>query len=170
MATTALIPYVMAVFPAMMALSASTDLLTMTIPNVIPATLGVGYIVAAAALGLPPSEILFDLSCGLVVLAASFFLFARGWMGGGDAKFAAATALWIGWSSILDYAVVASILGGVLTLGILFARAVPLPDVLARRRWIARLHESGAGVPYGIALALAGFAEFSQTRIWAASA
>ena len=66
------------------------------------------------------------------------------------------TALWLGPDHILQYAVLASILGGLLTMLVLFLRAMPLPAGLARRDWIARLHDAGTGVPYGVALAVAG--------------
>ena len=45
-------------------------------------------------------------------------------IGGGDAKLAAATALWLGFEGLGDYLLVASIFGGALTLAILAARDV----------------------------------------------
>ena len=68
-------------------------------------------------------------------------MFNLGWLGGGDAKLAAATAAWLGWSSILDYGLAAAIFGGVLTLIILGARMAPLPAGLGRVPWVARLHD-----------------------------
>ena len=99
-------------FPALMALSASMDLLTFTIPNRICASLALGYLVLAAPLGVPAADILLNISCALAILALAFVLFSLGWVGGGDAKLAAATAVWLGWSSILDYGVAAAIFGG----------------------------------------------------------
>ena len=116
-----------------MALSALMDLMTMTIPNAIPLALGLGYFASAAALGVTPETVAFGLSCGLAMLAITFLMFCRDWIGGGDAKLAAAIALWMGWGAILDYAVSASICGGVLTLAILAVRAQPLPAALARQ-------------------------------------
>jgi len=52
-------------------------------------------------------------------------------------------------------AVAASILGGVLTLALLALRQVPLPAFLVKQPWFARLSDPTAGVPYGVALALA---------------
>jgi prepilin peptidase CpaA len=164
-----LIPLVAAVFPGLMALSASMDLITMTIPNAIPLALALGYFAVASALGLPSETMAFGLSCGLATLAVTFLLFCRDWIGGGDAKLAAAVALWMGWGAILDYAVCASICGGVLTLAILAVRAQPLPDALARRTWIVRLRSPGAGVPYGIALAVAGVLQFPHSPVWRAA-
>lgn len=158
-----------AMFPALMALAASTDLLTTTIPNRIPAALALGYLVLAVALGLPPQAVLFDLSCGLAILALTFVMFSLRWIGGGDAKLAAATALWMGWSSVLEYGAAAAICGGLLTLGLLAARTTTLPATLARHAWIARLHDRGTGVPYGIALAAAGLVQYPHTQIWASA-
>ena len=164
-----LVPLVAAVFPGLMALSASMDLMTMTIPNAIPFALALGYFGLAVALPLQPETVAFGALCGLAMLAITFLMFCRDWIGGGDAKLAAAIALWIGWGAILDYAIDASIFGGVLTFAILALRAQPLPEALAGRSWIARLRSPGAGVPYGIALAAAGLLQFPHSPVWRAA-
>lgn len=156
-------------FPALMALSASMDLLTFTIPNRICASLALGYLVLAAPLGVPSADILLNLSCDLAILALAFVMFNLGWVGGGDAKLAAATAIWLGWSSILDYGLAVAICGGILTLVILGARTSPLPVALARFTWVVRLHDSKSGVPYGIALAAAGLMQYPTSGIWTAA-
>ena len=157
-------------FPALMALCASSDLFTMTIPNRLCLALVGGYLALALAVGLPLGAVAIDLSCGLAVLVLTFALFSMGWIGGGDAKLAAATALWLGWALILDYGLVASVLGGVLTLALLAGRRTRLPAWAARLDWVARLHHPETGVPYGIALAAAGLALYPQTQIWRAAA
>jgi prepilin peptidase CpaA len=158
------------IFPLLMALSASCDLFTMTIPNRLCAALVAGYFVLAFGLGLPIRTIGVNLSCGLGVLALTFAMFSRGWIGGGDAKLAAATALWLGWTPLLDYGLAASLFGGALTFAIIFGRKLVLPPALARFEWIARLHHPKSGVPYGIALAVAGLFVYPQTQIWQAAA
>jgi prepilin peptidase CpaA len=160
----------LAFFPALMALSASMDLLTYTIPNRLCAALAIGYLALAAPLGVPAADILLNISCAIGILAIAFMLFSLGWVGGGDAKLAAATALWLGWSVILDYGVAAAIYGGLLTLVILAGRMTPLPASLARLGWVARLHDGQAGVPYGIALAAAGLTQFPSSHVWTAAA
>ncbi len=166
-------PLVLAIlmfFPLLMALSASSDLFTMTIPNRICAALVVGYFVLAIALHLPLKTVGVNVACALGVLVLTFAMFSRGWIGGGDAKLAASTALWIGWSLLLDYGLVASLFGGVLTFSIIFGRKLTLPSWLARFEWLARLHHPKSGVPYGIALAAAGLFVYPQTQIWQAAA
>jgi prepilin peptidase CpaA len=170
MAPTLLHFSVLVFFPALMALSASMDLLTLTIPNRICLSLALGYLVLAALLGVAAADMLLNISCGLAILAIAFVMFSLGWVGGGDAKLAAATALWLGWGSILDYGVTAAIYGGVLSLIILSARMAPLPAALARFAWVARLHDGKTGVPYGIALAAAGLIQYPASRIWAGAA
>ncbi|MGA8929838.1 MAG: prepilin peptidase, partial [Pseudolabrys sp.] len=98
-----------------------------------------------------------------VVLTAAFVFFSQGWIGGGDAKLAAATALWFGFDHLLGYMIYASLFGGALTLVILQCRKLPLPAFLARQHWIMRLHENGGGVPYGIALAAAALIVYPKT-------
>jgi prepilin peptidase CpaA len=158
-----------AAFPGLMAMSASMDLLTMTIPNAIPVALTLSYGVLAIGFGLSPATVALGLACGLATLLITFFMFCRDWIGGGDAKLAAAIALWLGWDGVGEFALVASVCGGVLTLAILALRVQPLPDALIRRSWIARLASPGVGVPYGIALAAAGLIVFPASPVWRAA-
>jgi prepilin peptidase CpaA len=152
-------------FPAMMAFAASADLFTMTISNVIPLILAGGFFALAALDGLPVADIVNHSAAGLVVLAVCFVFFARGWIGGGDAKLAAATALWFGWTDLYAYLLYASLFGGALTLALLEFRRRALPAALAGQPWVARLHEPDGGVPYGIALAAAALVTYPST-LW----
>jgi prepilin peptidase CpaA len=155
-------------FPALMAYAAASDLLTMTISNRVSLALVACFLVMAYASGMPLPVILSShIACGAAVLALTFGLFAFGWIGGGDAKLAAATAVWLGWPNLMDYGLEASILGAVLTIGILYLRKYRLPPELLNRAWLARLHRAGNGVPYGIALAVAGLALYPETAVWA---
>jgi prepilin peptidase CpaA len=130
----------LALFPAMMAYAAASDLLTMRIANWLILALGVSFFVLA--------------------------FFAFGWIGGGDAKLVAVTALWLGFSPLLPYIIYAALLGGGLTLMILALRRYPLPAAIARVGWIDRLHDNNSGVPYGIALAIAGVLVYPDTAIF----
>jgi prepilin peptidase CpaA len=156
-------------FPALMAFAAASDLFTMTISNSISTALLAGFLGLALAVGLPLPEIGMHLACGAALLCLTFALFAVGWIGGGDAKLAAATALWLGWGNLVDYIGMASIIGGILTLIFLQARKLPMPQFLTTRDWFARLYDQGSGVPYGIALAIAGLIVYPETAIWRAA-
>jgi prepilin peptidase CpaA len=151
-------------FPAMMAFAASSDLLTMTIANRVSLILIGGFVILAALSGISGADLLSHLGAAALVLAVAFLCFACGWIGGGDAKLAAATALWLGFSHLFDYLIYASLLGGALTLVIVQFRAFPLPRLLIGQDWAERLHKEGGGVPYGIALAAAALMVYPQTQ------
>ena len=150
-------------FPALMAFAASSDLITMTISNRISLALVGAFFVVAFMVGMPLAAIGSHMGAAAAVLVVSFICFARGWIGGGDAKLAAATALWLGFDQLLNYLVIASLLGGLLTYMILRFRLMPLPAILADQEWAKRLHRMDAGVPYGIALALAALLIYPDT-------
>src|SRR3954471_12119338 len=84
------------VFPFLMAYAAASDLLTMTIPNRLCAALVAAFGVLAVAAGLGWSDLAGHLGAAAATLVVTFTLFAFGLIGGGDAKLAAATALWLG--------------------------------------------------------------------------
>jgi|1186.fasta_scaffold210343_2 prepilin peptidase CpaA len=152
-------------FPAMMAFAAASDLLTMTISNRISLILIGSFLVLAAMWGMPLAQIGMHFGAALAVLAVSFAFFARGWIGGGDAKLAAATALWLGFDQLLNYLTFASLIGGLMTLAIIKFRLIPLPAAIAGQEWAQRLHRTDAGVPYGIALAIAALVIYPDT-LW----
>jgi prepilin peptidase CpaA len=154
------------VFPAFMAYAAVSDLLTMTISNRLCAGLVLGFAMFALMCGLSLTAVGWHLAAGLVVLLAGFGFFAAGWIGGGDAKLAAATALWFGFDPLLVYLGFAGILGGLLTLGLLQLRGYPLPGFAARWPWAVKLHAQDTGIPYGIALAASALIVFPDTALW----
>jgi prepilin peptidase CpaA len=152
-------------FPAMMAFAASSDLFTMTISNRIALILVAGFFAMAFVAGMSANDVLSHVGAAFSVLAVTFIFFARGWIGGGDAKLAAATALWLGFDHLMPYLLYASIFGGVLTLAMIRFRLMPLPAMLAEQEWAKRLHRLDGGVPYGIALAAAALMIYPDT-LW----
>ena len=152
-------------FPALMAFAASSDLLTMTISNRVSLILVAGFFVMALLVGMSPMSIAMHIGAAAAVLVVAFVFFAQGWIGGGDAKLAAATALWLGFDHLLAYLIYASLFGGLLTFALLQVRTLPLPHFLSGQAWAERLHRKDSGVPYGIALAAAALAVYPDT-IW----
>jgi len=150
-------------FPALMAFAASSDLLTMTISNRLSLALAGGFFLLMIVTGMGLHAAGMHVAAAVIVLVVAFVFFSQGWIGGGDAKLAAATALWFGFDYLLDYLIYASLFGGALTLAIIQFRKIPLPAMLARQSWILRLHETDAGIPYGIALAAAALAVYPKT-------
>jgi prepilin peptidase CpaA len=153
------------VFPVGMAFAAASDLLTMTISNRLTVILAVAFLLLTPIAGLDLHTFALHLATGAVVLAIAFACFAMGWIGGGDAKLAAVIALWFGVENAFSFLLLASLLGGALTLLILSFRGIVLPVFAVRHEWLARLHDRKQGVPYGIALAAAALAVYPQT-VW----
>ena len=122
-----------------------------------------GFIAMAFISGMSPSDALTHTGAAATVLAVTFLFFARGWIGGGDAKLAAATALWFGFDHLVMYLLYASVFGGVLTLAMIRFRMMTLPQVFADQEWVKRLHRPDGGVPYGIALAAAALLIYPNT-------
>ena len=154
-----------AFFPLAMAYAAASDLLTMTISNKVTLALVAGFLALFSLTGMDWNTFGLHWAAGGAVLAVAFFCFAMGWIGGGDAKLASAAALWLGWESTIEFIGLASIFGGVLTVLILIFRRSLQPAFVIRQPWVARLYDENAGVPYGIALAVAALAVYPHT-IW----
>jgi prepilin peptidase CpaA len=150
-------------FPALMAFAAASDLFTMTISNRVSLALAGSFLLLAVLSGMAPFEILTHLGAGALVLVVAFCCFAMGWVGGGDAKVAAAAALWFGFAHLLNYLVYASLFGGALTVLLLQFRQWPLPYALAGQSWLLRLHAKDSGIPYGIALASGALMVYPDT-------
>ena len=163
MAAVVLVQYV---FPALLLLAAGWDIASFTIPNFLQVLLIAAFVAFVAATGMAPLMIGAHLLAGFLGLAVGFTLFALGYIGGGDAKLFACIALWLGFQNLPEYALVASVMGGVLTLVLLSARRLPLPQGLTRQPWILRLHEARGAIPYGVALAAGAFAILSQAEIF----
>ncbi|TDX77766.1 prepilin peptidase CpaA [Neorhizobium sp. R1-B] len=158
--------FVLSVLPLGLAFAAISDLVTMTIPNQISAIILASFLILAPFSGLVWPEIGMSLVAGLVVFGVCFLLFALNVMGGGDAKLLTVSAVWYGWDdSLLTFLVAVGFVGGAVTLVILLLRSqansvmaigIPLPASLVTAKKI----------PYGIAIAIAGFLTFHQAPIY----
>jgi len=160
---------VVAVF-GLLALAACWDIASFTIPNFIPVALIAAFVVFALVARLSFPVVGGHLLIGLLGLAAGFVLFSFRFIGGGDAKLFAATLLWFGSRDALDYTLIAALFGGGLTLAIISLRMMPLPVFLSQQRWIVRLHDQSAGIPYGVALALGAFSILPYTEVFRVAA
>ena len=153
------------ILPLCLAFAAFNDLFTMTIPNRISVILIGSFLVIAPFTGMGWQVFGMSLLAAALVFVCGFALFALNTMGGGDAKLLTATALWFGFSGELAmYMVAVAIVGGLLTMLILFVRSyhqqilasgLPIPDSLL----VAKK------VPYGIAIAIAGLMTYPEAPI-----
>ncbi len=150
-------------FPALVAFAAASDLLTMTISNRVSLLLVAGFLGLAAVSGMAINDVFLHLGAGLVVLAIAFACFAFGWIGGGDAKVAAATSVWFGFPFLMNYLAHAAVFGGILTIFLILFRRFPVPYALGNQSWLLRLHHRDSGVPYGIALAIGALLVYPET-------
>ncbi len=157
--------FVLFLFPAAMAFVAASDLFTMRISNLVSVILIAAFAILAPFVGFDLSLAGHHLAAGATVLAIGFACFSFGWVGGGDAKIAAATALWFGWLHTLEYLLIAALLGGVLTLALVVFRNIPLPASVSGVDWVQRLYKASNGVPYGIALAASALIVYPAT-VW----
>ena len=151
-----------------MIFAACMDLFTMRISNRIPIALAAAYLPVASLSDLPffslqVESIAMHYACGLFMLLITFTIYAFRKIGAGDAKLAAASAIWIGWGSLMDYMVVASLLGGLIALILVAGRMVALPPAAMKQAWIARLHEPKGPLPFGVALGAGAVIVYPQT-------
>jgi len=156
---------VLTILPGAVAFAAAMDLLTMRIPNRIPAIMVLAFFPLALLAGLGAGEIVRHLAAGLILLAIGVALFIPGWFGGGDAKLMAAIGLWIGLDELLLYVFYVAFTGGIIASVFSSARSVPLPRLLFGEAWAHRLHRQDAGIPYGIALAAGALMVYPHT-VW----
>jgi prepilin peptidase CpaA len=158
------------VFPAAMAFAGAMDLFTMTIPNRVSLAMTVAFFVAAPFAGMALPTIASHAGAGMMMLVIGFGMFTLGWLGGGDAKLLAAAALWIGFDQLLGYLILVTAAGGMLAMSILTYRSMTPPLWLCGQACAVRLHDQSSGIPYGIALAVAGLWIYPSTSWFAALA
>ncbi|MEP3279492.1 MAG: prepilin peptidase [Stappiaceae bacterium] len=156
---------VLTLFPLLAVLAAVTDLARMTIPNWLSMGLIAGFAILAPFSGMDMTLAGWHIATGLGLLVVTFSLFSMGWIGGGDAKYAAAIALWFGWPATLEFLLISALFGGALTIAIVAFRKMPLPQLAYNQEWITRLHDPKNGAPYGVALSCGALYVFPNT-VW----
>ena len=140
--------------PAGLLVAVASDLTRRIIPNAVVITLVAGLLILAAMGRVPDLNIRLLLAGA--TLAAGFALFAEDVIGAGDAKLAAATALWLDPSQFPLFVLLCGGIGGLLVLAATLA---------ARRKTAFGLWR---GLPYGVALAGAGLALYPSCSLVAA--
>lgn len=123
--------------------AAVTDLKSRIISNrlnIAIALLAPVYWIACDLPVWPGMAVQLILAAGVFIVFA--FLFAQGWMGGGDVKLLVALALWFPPMAVLSMLVLMALLGGVVTIA-----------TVVHHRTTRRLGQPE--IPYGVAIALA---------------
>ena len=157
-------------FPVAMAFAAANDLFTMKIPNRISLALIGGFVAIALITRMPLETLGLHVVIAIAVLIATFTLFSLNMLGGGDAKLMAAGALWMGPDHIIEFVAYVTIFGGILAVAMLGYRNFLPANALPLPAWARRLHRTGEGIPYGIAIAAAGLMLFPATAFFRALA
>ena len=132
---------------------AVVDIRRYMIPNVVCAAVALSFL--PMAIFMPPMFLIGGLLTGLAVLVVGVFVFARGWMGGGDVKLLAATSLWAGPTLFLPFAIVTSLGAGLLAMLILspFSRYLPAHPAAATAGPVPIGRQP---MPFGVAIAMGG--------------
>lgn len=121
------------------------DLRARTIPNWLNAAIALLAIPSWLFSGLPLwPDVAMQVATAATLFALFALLFHFGAMGGGDVKLIAALALWLPPFATVKLIVLMSLAGGALTI-----------LMLARHRLARR--DTPLEIPYGVAIALAGF-------------
>lgn len=131
-------------FSTVLAIAAGQDIRSRTISNAWPAALLLLFPLAVAAGGR--SVLVGNAIHFLVALAIGMLAFSRGWIGGGDAKLYAATALWFDLREALMLLALVTVIGAALAIG----RGV-MQALQAGQRPSEAF--KGGAIPYGVAIA-----------------
>jgi prepilin peptidase CpaA len=129
------------------------DIRTRRIPNAfIVAILSLAAV--RIALAGDPLAGLYTLGASSALFVATFLLFWRGLLGGGDVKLIGATGLLVGYHNLFEFLFVMSVSGALIAVAVLARsrlgrhRAALAPDYQEGRAFLT--------VPYGAAIAVAG--------------
>ena len=151
-----------AVFTALLALLARSDVAARRIPNRLVAALAVAGLCAAATVFREPVGITGAPAGFALGLAVWLPFWLTGAIGAGDVKLAAAIGAWLGPAGVLAASLLAGIAGGVLAVAVLVRRRRIAPFVtglalwggaVQRGEWSPPLVDSKTDVlPYGVAL------------------
>ncbi len=145
--------------------AAYSDALTMTIPNWISLFLLASFFIIVPFVWQSAAVFGEHLLVGVSVFLFGFLLFAKGWLGGGDAKLMAATAFWWQWSDLLMYFVYTTLAGGFIAMIILWGRKF-IPAQVLTAPWLHNLVKDEKRMPYGLALAFGALATLPQSEIF----
>lgn len=138
-----------ATFLILLLIAAIEDGWRMKISNLTSGAIALGAFAALLLVG-PAIGFWQNLVLFLVVLVVGTFMFGRGWMGGGDIKLLAASALWFDLSSGWKLMVAIATAGGLEALIVIGMRRLPWPESIRKRAFLLRKRED---IPYGIAIA-----------------
>jgi prepilin peptidase CpaA len=151
-------------FPIAVVYAAVRDVVTYEVPNWIPMALAAVFAAVALWSGSGVDAVLWHFAAGAFVLVVGWALFNRGVFGGGDAKLLAASAVWVGWSGLAEFALAVALFGGALAAALLVVRRLKVPTAKAGGPRLRCLLSSDQGIPYCAAIALGGLWMFPAVK------
>lgn len=138
---------------ALLVIAAYSDIRTFRIPNLL--------VLAISALGASrlvllgdPLSVIYAVIAGVLVFLIGLLLFSRRIVGGGDVKLLVATILLIRYRDFYEFFVFMTVLGALLSVGVIVFRNYGPPCVGPRPA--AQVATIPPAVPYGVAIAGAG--------------
>lgn len=150
-------------FPFLMVLAATSDVLTRRIPNKVNISIFLLFFPAAWIGGLGAGSIAIHFACGLGILGLGFVLFSCRLIGGGDAKLLAAASIWFGPDGVVTFISVTALAGGLLAIAVIAWKLVAL-DLEVRNVPRARLVRNFTpNMPYGYAITAGALIAFSAS-------
>jgi prepilin peptidase CpaA len=140
--------------------AAGSDIWRYRIPNyLVLGIVGAFAVHALAAANWP--QLGWSLLAGLLVMIIGTVLFALRMFGGGDVKLLGAMALWTGFTDLQRFLLIMGVAGGILALAWvllrLFQRRARAQTVPAPGGETATAPAISKRIPYGVAIAIAGF-------------
>lgn len=158
----------LSLLPALAIVAGLKDLTSMTIPNWISGLLILGFFPAALIVGLPLATVATHVGVAVAALLIGMGLFALRWIGGGDAKFMAATCLWLGVAGSGMFLLWTAVMGGVFCAALMIARTHARPYLWRAPQWLIGLMEPKGDIPYGVAIAAGALIAFPASAMMAA--
>lgn len=151
------LPYLVLV---QLTIAAISDIRSLKIPNRL--VLCVLAVVAVHFALLPPALWLGQICVGLLVFVVTAALFFLRMIGGGDAKLLAVLGLWVAPDHVMQFLLVMTIFGALLSLsGLVLMRSGAAEKLhhikIFQSGWMSALSQGRGVVPYGVAIAAAGF-------------
>jgi prepilin peptidase CpaA len=136
---------------ALLIAAAFQDMAKLTIANIFPTLILLLFPVWVAVVG-PEADIWMNGVNFLIIFGVGLGLFALKWLGGGDVKLFAATALWFDFSGIVPLVFYVSMAGAGLTIVLALLRRMVPAGVKSRFEWA--IFERKGPIPYGVAIAI----------------
>jgi prepilin peptidase CpaA len=154
-------PIIQGAFIFLISFAMITDLRDLRVPNWVPLAIAALFVPHSLLQGV--SDAPLHLLTGAGVLVAGFGLFLAGVFGGGDAKFLASLALWMGPANLAAFGVMTVLLGGITALALIGLKKMLIVNpalehhaAIAKPLAWARAGKMPYAVPMGLAALMLG--------------